>query len=342
MRLSFFLTLLLIVVATCISSIHGQNSTVAPTEVNVSSEANLVTAVSEILPNQTVTMSTGNASERTTVIVPGVKKGQCYDFKVFIMNNKLNIPYTITCCITVLCGFYLVVFGYRFFKCSLFLLGFLFGTSVTYVICSIHADLPTWGLMAVAVAVGIFCGLLTMFVTYCGLFLGGFSLGFFIGIAIFFVIETFYHVTIRWIPFGVLLGLSLIFALLTLRWQKGFFIVATSLLGAAMITAGVDYFVEEFVLINYAWQRIMADNQKVECWVTWIVLGLWLVMFVLGNVVQFCKTGKTFTHVKRKDSLPLQGEDKAMKRYRSLNMNGDVVAKSFYNKDEDEGRPTEV
>lgn len=341
MRLSFSLTLLLIVVATCISGIHGQNSTVAPTEVNVSSEANLVTAVSEILPNRTVTMSTGNASERTTV-VPGVKKGQCYDFKVFIMNNKLNIPYTITCCITVLCGFYLVVFGYRFFKCSLFLLGFLFGTSVTYVICSIHADLPTWGLMAVAVAVGIFCGLLTMFVTYCGLFLGGFSLGFFIGIAIFFAIETFYHVTIRWIPFGVLLGLSLIFALLTLRWQKGFFIVATSLLGAAMITAGVDYFVEEFVLINYAWQRIMADNQKVECWVTWIVLGLWLVMFVLGNVVQFCKTGKTFTHVKRKDSLPLQGEDKAMKRYRSLNMNGDVVAKSFYNKDEDEGRPTEV
>lgn len=27
------------------------------------------------------------------------------------------------------------------------------------------------------------------------------------------------------------------------------------------------------------------------------------------------------------DSVSLQGEDKAMKRYRSLNMNGDVVAK---------------
>jgi len=32
------------------------------------------------------------------------------------------------------------------------------------------------------------------------------------------------------------------------------------------------------------------------------------------------------------DSVSLQGEDKAMKRYRSLNMNGDVVAKvkSYY------------
>lgn len=31
-----------------------------------------------------------------------------------------------------------------------------------------------------------------------------------------------------------------------------------------------------------------------------------------------------------KDSVTLQGEDKAMQRYRSLNMNGDVVAKVRY------------
>ena len=137
-----------------------------------------------------------------------------------------------------------------------------------------------------------------MFVTYCGLFLGGFGLGFFIGVAIFFIVETFYHVTIKWIPFGVLLGLSLIFGLLTLRWQKGFFIVATSLIGAAMVTGGVDYFIEEFVLINYTWQRIMAGDLKIECWVTWIILAIWPVMFILGNVVQFCKTGRSFTHRK--------------------------------------------
>ena len=33
------------------------------------------------------------------------------------------------------------------------------------------------------------------------------------------------------------------------------------------------------------------------------------------------------------DSVSLQGEDKAMKRYRSLNMNGDVVAKVTVNVD---------
>ena len=139
-----------------------------------------------------------------------------------------------------------------------------------------------------------------MFVTYCGLFLGGFSFGFFIGVAIFITVETFYHVTIRWIPFGVLLGLSLIFALLTLRWQKGFFIVATSLIGAAMITGGVDYFIEEFVLINYIWQRIMAGEEKMECWVTWIILAICPILFILGNVVQFCKTGRSVIHRKSK------------------------------------------
>ena len=182
-------------------------------------------------------------------------------------------------------------------------MGFLFATFVTYIVGSNHADLPSWGLVAVAVAVGIFCGLLTMFVTYCGLFLGGFGLGFFIGIAIFFIVETFYHVSIKWIPFGVLLGLSLIFSLLTLRWQKGFFIVATSIIGAALITVGVDYFIEEFVLINYAWQRIMAGDEKVDCWVSWVLLAVWPVMFILGNVVQFCKTGRSYTHRKSKFKL---------------------------------------
>jgi len=336
---SGLLTLLLI--AASISSMHGQNATVAPTKVNVSLETKLVTTPLETTTNQTIAATTANASDPTAVVI-GVKKGQCHDFKVFIVNNRLSIPYTITSCIIAVCGIYLVIFGYRFFKCSLFLLGLLFGTSVTYVICSNHSDLPTWGLVAVAVAVGVFCGLLTMFVTYCGLFLGGFGLGFFIGIALFFIIETFYHVQIKWIPFGVLLGLSLTFGLLTLRWQKGFFIVATSLIGAAMITAGVDYFIEEFVLIKYAWQHIMAAEKAMKCWVSLIILGIWLVMFVFGNVVQFCKTGRTFTHRKRDDSVSLQGEDKAMKRYRSLNMNGDVVAKSYYTKDEEEGRPTEV
>lgn len=330
----------LVLLTAFLSGVDGINGTVSPGVGNGSSVDVNMSTTADVPTTQITTDLPTNATPQNAT--PGIKIGECYGFEVFILNNQLNIPYTVTCCIAVLCGFYLILFGYRFFKSSLFLLGFLFATFVTYIIGSNHADLPSWGLVAVAVAVGIFCGLLTMFVTYCGLFLGGFGLGFFIGIAIFFIVETFYHVSIKWIPFGVLLGLSLIFSLLTLRWQKGFFIVATSIIGAALITVGVDYFIEEFVLINYAWQRIMAGDEKVDCWVSWVLLAVWPVMFILGNVVQLCKTGRSYTHRKRSDSVSLQGEDKAMKRYRSLNMNGDVVAKSYYTKDEDERRPTEV
>ena len=186
--------------------------------------------------------------------------------------------------------------GYRFFKLSLFLLGFLSATFITYTICGNHTDLPTWGLVSVAVAVGLFCGLLTMFVIYCGLFLGGFGFGFFLGLAGFFAVEIFYSVSIKWIPFGVLLGLSLIFGLLALKWQKILFILGTSLIGATLITGGIAYFLEEFLLFNYSWDRIMAVKSGPVCWQTWAILAVWPTMFITGNIVQFCVTGRNYTH----------------------------------------------
>lgn len=105
---SVLLTLLLMVAS--ISSMHGQNATVAPTKANVSLETKLVTTPLETTTNQTMAATTANASDPTAV-VPGVKKGQCHDFKVFIVNNELSIPYTITSCIIAVCGIYLVIFG---------------------------------------------------------------------------------------------------------------------------------------------------------------------------------------------------------------------------------------
>lgn len=199
--------------------------------------------------------------------------------------------------------FFLPFSGYRLFKLSLFLLGFLSASFITYVICGIHTDLPSWGLIAVSIAVGLFCGLLTMFVIYCGLFLAGFGFGFFLGVAGFFVVEFFYSVSIKWIPFGVLLGLSLLFGILTLKWQRSFYILATSMIGAALITAGVSYFIGEFLLAFFTWERIVAAESQALCWQTWAVIGVWPVMFIVGFIVQFCITGKNFTHRPSKYTL---------------------------------------
>lgn len=101
----------LLLMAAAISLSQGQNITVSPaaTTGNFSSVDNLTTTV----PTTKLQETTGipnNATPRNNA-TPGIKKSDCDGFKVFVLNNQLNIPYIITCCITVLCGFYLVIFG---------------------------------------------------------------------------------------------------------------------------------------------------------------------------------------------------------------------------------------
>lgn len=101
----------LLLMAAAISLSQGQNITVSPaaTTGNFSSVDNLTTTV----PTTKLQETTGipnNATPRNNA-TPGIKKSDCDGFEVFVLNNQLNIPYIITCCITVLCGFYLVIFG---------------------------------------------------------------------------------------------------------------------------------------------------------------------------------------------------------------------------------------
>lgn len=177
-------------------------------------------------------------------------------------------------------------------------MGFIFATLITFIILNDHVDLPLWGLIAISLAVGLFCGLLTTFVIYCGLFLGGFSFGFFIGVFIFFIMEYAIHISIKWIPFGVLLGLSLIFGVLSLKFQKVMYILSTSMLGGVLVTGGIDYFVEGFTLLHYTWSRIVAGDGQITCWITYVILAIWPFLFIIGIIIQFVKTGRKFDHSK--------------------------------------------
>lgn len=179
-------------------------------------------------------------------------------------------------------------------------MGFIFATLITFIILNIHVSLPLWGLIAISLAVGLFCGLLTTFVIYCGLFLGGFSFGFFMGVLIFFILEYFIDVTIKWVPFGVLLGLSLIFGVLSLKFQKAIYILSTSTLGGVLATGGIDYFVEGFTLLYYTWDKIVAGDREITCWITYVILAIWPFLFVIGCIIQFVKTGRKFDHTEGK------------------------------------------
>ena len=182
----------------------------------------------------------------------------------------------------------------------MFLMGFLYASIMTYVISRDHSELTTWGLVGVALAVGVFCGLLTMFVTHCGLFLCGVSVGLDIALTALVITSFFYDINSHWITLGILVGLSLIFAIPALKWQKLFTVLATATVGGALFTAGADYFIEEYVLMRLMWESMSARIEQEVCLHSWFVLGIWPVLFILGCLVQFLRTGKDVYHRKSK------------------------------------------
>lgn len=181
-------------------------------------------------------------------------------------------------------------------------MGFLYASVITYVISSDHSGLSTWSVVGVALAVGVFCGLLTMFVIHCGLFLCGVSVGLDIGLTGLFITSIFSTIGNHWITFGILVGLCLVFALMALKWQKLFTILATAIVGGALVTTGADYFVEEFVFVKYMLALISAQTVQVLCLHSWFMFGIWPVMFMLGCLVQFIVTRRD-DHRKGKLSL---------------------------------------
>ena len=97
----------LVLLTAFLSGVDGINGTVSPGVGNGSSVVNVSTTA---MPStQMTTVLPTNATPQNAT--PGIKIGECYGFEVFVLNNQLNIPYTVTCCIAVLCGFYLILFG---------------------------------------------------------------------------------------------------------------------------------------------------------------------------------------------------------------------------------------
>jgi len=189
--------------------------------------------------------------------------------------------------------------GYRYFKATMFLSGFLFGALVTYVICLEENLLPFEGKIGVAAGAGILCGLITMLVQYVGIFLTGFHLGFLAAVAGLSIAELFVQTSSKWTPIGSVFGAGLVCALIALRFQRVATVFATAVIGSTMVTAAVDHFIESSKLLMYAVDRLKAiQSEDPLCWYTWAVVALGPSAFLVGTVVQFCVTGKGREHYK--------------------------------------------
>lgn len=262
--------------------------------------------------------------------------------------EKISIDYTIIPgVISALCfvfGILYCFFGYRYFKATMFMTGFIFGSLVTYLICLEENLLPLEGKIGVAIGAGILCGLITMLVQYVGLFMTGFHLGLLLAVGGLVITEWFVHPSTKWVPIGAVFGTGLVFALLGLYFQKSLTMLATAMLGAALMSVAVDYFVELFMMLTYIIDRLKADKSDSLCWFSWIILGLWPVTFFVGVLGQCTVTGKGFNHHdvvnnrrQRKDNVhgsrEQDGRQVRPSNYRHLyqirRFNGDVIAQNY-------------
>uniref|UniRef100_A0A3Q4HLP1 Transmembrane protein 198 n=1 Tax=Neolamprologus brichardi TaxID=32507 RepID=A0A3Q4HLP1_NEOBR len=216
------------------------------------------------------------------------------------IERRYEIVPSVVCSMCCLFGIIYCFFGYRCFKAVLFLTGLMFGSVVIFMLCYkervMDTQLSVEASVGIGLGIGTLCGLVTMLVRSVGLFMVGLLLGLLVGVASLVVMEEFYHPRTVWVPLGILLGSGTLFAVLTLQWQRCFVTLSTATFGSAIITVTVDYFIELFALVHYVYERLKVDPKKPVCWFTWVIMGVWPVLALLGVLIQWKVTAEGFSH----------------------------------------------
>ncbi|CAB1327970.1 unnamed protein product [Coregonus sp. 'balchen'] len=224
--------------------------------------------------------------------------------------RRYKVVPSVVCSMCCLFGIIYCFFGYRCFKAVMFLTGLMFGSIVIFMLCYkervLDTQLSVEASVGIGLGIGTLCGLVTMLVRSVGLFMVGLLLGLLVAVATLVGMEELSNSPPRsvWVPLGVLLGLGMLFAVLTLQWQRFFTTMSTAVFGAAVITVALDYFVELFALVLYMYERVKAAPRgRPVCWITWVVLGVWPALTLLGVLIQWKVTAEGYSHTKGESEI---------------------------------------
>ena len=135
-----------------------------------------------------------------------------------------------------------------------------------------------------------------MLVQYVGLFMTGFHTGLYCGVITLVVVDFFTRLSTVWLSLAVLMGWGLLFALANLRLQKSLTLFGTSVHGGAVIMVSMDYFIEQFLAARWVLNKVRLKDDERPCWFSWVVLGLWPLMALVGTLVQSRITGRGVHH----------------------------------------------
>jgi hypothetical protein len=190
--------------------------------------------------------------------------------------------------------------GYRWWRLTMFITSFGLGSLLLYVILSTQPTINEPQLIGISCSIAILFGLISALLQYVGLFINGFCFGLIISIITFLIcdiINRLHGVTTSfWLIIGLILILGLIFAILTLRFQKLMLILTSSCLAGVCQVLVFDYFLQLSVLLRFVHKRLLFELTPTLCIRHWIIVLVFPIMMLFGMVIQFTCTGKNYDH----------------------------------------------
>lgn len=155
-------------------------------------------------------------------------------------------------------------------------------------------------LISISCSIAILFGLISALLQYVGLFINGFCFGLIISIITFILYDiknrTYGLTTSFWLIIGLILFLGLIFAILTLRFQKFMLILTSSCLAGVCQILVLDYFLQLSVLLRFIHKRLLFELTPILCIRHWIIVFVLPIIMLFGIVIQYTWTGRNYDH----------------------------------------------
>ena len=150
--------------------------------------------------------------------------------------------------------------------------------------------------LAVAGVVGAICGIVTICVYYIGLFLVGGSVGFLLSWFLLAVINITYFQQHLYIPLLIAVAAGILCGIVTLIFQKWLVIIGTSVVGGFLMAWSIDYYLELGRMVYFLFLFAEHRGSLSLCWFSWLVLVVFVVLIIVGLIVQGAITGRKYNH----------------------------------------------
>ena len=182
----------------------------------------------------------------------------------------------------------------------MFITSFGLGSLFLYNILSTQPIISELQLISVSCSIAVLFGFIGGLLSYVGLFVNGFCFGLILSIITFIVWDIKDRAngvsTSFWIIIGLILGLGLLCALVTLRFQKFMLILTSSCLAGVCHALVADYFLQLSVLLRFVHKRLLFERTPTLCIRHWIIAFILPIVLLLGMVIQYSCTGRNFDH----------------------------------------------